>query len=97
MATIEIRRSHSLPVAELKKQVDGMSGTLDAKYAVKGRWEGEVMILEGSGLSRGVKGRIVLDASSILVEIDLPLLLRPMKGQVEQSVTRRLDKALAGG
>jgi hypothetical protein len=33
----------------------------------------------------------------VSIEIDLPLLLRAMKGQVESSVTRKLDKVLAGG
>jgi len=97
MATIEIRRSHSMPVADLKRKINEMSGSLDANYAVKSRWQGDEMILEGSGMSRGVKGRITFDASSVLIEIDLPLLLRAMKGQVETSVTRKLDKLLARG
>jgi putative polyhydroxyalkanoate system protein len=97
MATIEIRRSHTLSLEVLKQKVTDMSGSLDANYAVKGRWEGDEMILEGSGMSRGVKGRIKLDAASVSIEIDLPLLLRAMKGQVESSVTRKLDKVLAGG
>ncbi|NMC70361.1 MAG: hypothetical protein GYA57_09885 [Myxococcales bacterium] len=97
MATIEIRRSHAMPVEELRKKVDQISGSLEAKYAVHGRWQGDEMLLEGSGMTRGVKGRIKLEASTVLIELDLPLLLRPMKGQVEESIARKLDKVLAGG
>jgi putative polyhydroxyalkanoate system protein len=97
MATIDIRRSHALPVEELRKKVDQMSGSLEAKYAVHGHWQGDEMVLEGSGMTRGVKGRIKVDAATVLVELDLPLLLRPMKGQVEESIARKLDKLLAGG
>jgi putative polyhydroxyalkanoate system protein len=97
MATIEITRSHALQIADLKQKIDGMSGTLDAKYGVKGRWLGDDMILEGHGMASGVKGRIVLTATTVRVEIDLPFMLKMMKGQVEESVTRRLDRALAGG
>jgi putative polyhydroxyalkanoate system protein len=97
MATIEIKRSHSVPLEELKKKLDGMSGSLEAKYSVKGHWAGEDMLLEGSGMARGVKGRIRVDATQVLVELDLPLLLRPMKGQIEESIARKLDKSLAGG
>ena len=39
------------------------------------------MILEGSGMAGGVKGKIHFDGSSIAVDIDLPLLLRAMKGR----------------
>lgn len=97
MATIEICRSHAMPVEELRKKVDQISGSLEAKYAVHGRWQGDEMLLEGSGMTRGVKGRIKLEASTVLIELDLPLLLRPMKGQVEESIARKLDKVLAGG
>ncbi|MBN1771665.1 MAG: polyhydroxyalkanoic acid system family protein [Deltaproteobacteria bacterium] len=97
MATIEIRRSHTLSLEELRKKVDQISGSLDAKYAVHGHWQGDEMVLEGSGMTRGVKGRIKLDTATVLVELDLPLLLRPMKGQVEESIARKLDKVLAGG
>jgi len=97
MATIEIRRSHGMPVEELRKKVDQMSGSLEAKYAVRGHWEGDEMVLEGSGMTRGVKGRIKIEASAVLVELDLPLLMRPMKGQIEESIARKLDKVLAGG
>jgi len=95
MATIQITRSHSKTIEELKTKVNEMSGSLDAKYAVKGRWQGDSMILEGTGMSRGVTGRIDVTATTVRVEIDLPFLLRPMKGQVEQSVTRKLDKVLS--
>ena len=95
MATIQITRSHSRTIEELKTKVAEMSGSLEAKYAVKGRWQGDSMILEGTGLSRGVTGRIDVTATTVRVEIDLPFLLRPMKGQVEQSVTRKLDKVLS--
>lgn len=96
MATIEITRNHSKSVEELKKKIDEMAGTLDAKYAVRGRWEGDCMILQGSGLSRGVTGRIDVTSTQVRVEIDLPLLLRPMKGQVEGSIVRKLDRTLGG-
>ncbi|MBI5488998.1 MAG: polyhydroxyalkanoic acid system family protein [Deltaproteobacteria bacterium] len=95
MATIEIRRTHAMKVEDLKKKLDEMSGSLEAKYAVKGRWAGEaLMILEGSGMAGGVKGRIVLDASTVSIDIDLPLMLRMMKGSIETSVARKLDKVL---
>jgi putative polyhydroxyalkanoate system protein len=95
MATIEIRRSHAMKVEELKKKIDELSGSLEAKYAVKGRWAGDtLMILEGSGMAGGVKGKIVIESAAVSVDIDLPLLLRAMKGAIESSVARKLDKVL---
>jgi putative polyhydroxyalkanoate system protein len=96
MATIEINRTHSIPVDQLRKKVDGLSGSLEAKYSVRGAWNGDTMALEGTGMSRGVKGKIDITASTLRIEVDLPLLLRPMKGQVEGSITRKVDRILAG-
>ncbi len=95
MATIEISRNHSKPVDEVRTKIAEMSGSLDAKYAVKGRWQGDSMLLEGSGMSRGVKGRIDVTSTTVRVEIDLPLLLRAMKGSIEDSIARKLDRILA--
>jgi putative polyhydroxyalkanoate system protein len=98
MATIEISRTHAMPVEELKKKVDELSGSLEARYGVRGRWTGALnMALEGSGMAGGVKGKIELTASTVRIEIDLPFLLRPMKSKVEESVTRKMDKILGAG
>jgi putative polyhydroxyalkanoate system protein len=72
-----------------------MSGSLEAKYAVKGTWQSDtVMLLAGSGMASGVKGKIVLEPTTVSIDIDLPLLLRAMKGSIESSVARKLDKTL---
>ena len=49
MATIEIVRSHSKTVEEIKAKVSEMSGSLDANYAIRSRWQGDAMLLQGSG------------------------------------------------
>jgi putative polyhydroxyalkanoate system protein len=95
MATISISRNHTKTVEDLRKKIDEMSGSLEAKYGVKGRWQGNTMLLEGSGMARGVSGRIDVMPSQVRIELDLPLLLRAMKGQIEESLNRKIDRALA--
>jgi putative polyhydroxyalkanoate system protein len=46
-------------------------------------------------MAKGTTGQVTVADSSIRVEIDLPFLLRAMKGTVEGKVTEKLDRAVA--
>ncbi len=43
---------------------------------------------------RGTKGLVRVEASAVHVEVDLPFLLRAMKGMVESKVNDKLDAVL---
>ena len=44
---------------------------------------------------KGASGVVRVEASTVQVEIDLPFLLRPMKGMVESKVNEKLEAVLA--
>jgi hypothetical protein len=45
-------------------------------------------------MARGTRGSVDVSASDVRVQIDLPLLLRMMKGTVEAKVTEQLTQIL---
>ena len=45
-----------------------------------------------SGAAKGTKGEVQVLADQVKVSIDLPLMLRVMKGTIEEKVKERLDK-----
>ncbi len=92
MATIDIRRSHSLGKDRAREAAEGIAKRLEHKLAVKYRWEGDDLRFERTG----AKGRIHVSDDAVRVEVDLGMMLRPMKGKVEQKVHQYLDEALAG-
>jgi putative polyhydroxyalkanoate system protein len=97
MATIEIRRSHSLGLDTAKQKAEHLANGMRDKLGVEWHWQGDEIRFEASsGVAKGAKGRVGVSATSIAVDIDLPLVLRALKGTIEGKVNARIDAALAG-
>jgi len=95
MATIEIRRPHALDTQTVRQKAEALARSMEDKLGIRWRWEGERIRFDApSGTAKGVTGFLSVDASSVRMEIDLPFLLRPMKGMIESKVNVRLDELL---
>lgn len=92
MATIDIRRQHTLSKDDAKKRAEELAKGMEDKLGIRWRWEGDVITFDApSGAAKGATGKVTVDASSVRVEVDLPFLLRAMKGMVESRVREKLD------
>lgn len=95
MATIDIRRQHTLDKEEAKKRAEELARGMEEKLGITWRWEGDLIRFEApSGTAKGTKGVVRVEASAVQVEIDLPFLLKAMKGMVESKVNEKLDAVL---
>jgi putative polyhydroxyalkanoate system protein len=95
MATIEVRRSHSLPKDEARKRAEELAKSLEEKLGLEWRWNGEDLVFEAPrGPAKGTKGRVRVLPAEVSVEIDLPFLLRMLKGKIESKVLEKLDRLL---
>jgi putative polyhydroxyalkanoate system protein len=95
MATIDIRRTHTLAKDEAKKRAEELARGMEAKLDLKWRWEGDHIRFEApSGAARGTTGTVEVTDSMVRVQIDLPFLLRVLKGKVESKVNEKLDQVL---
>jgi putative polyhydroxyalkanoate system protein len=66
------------------------------KLGIEWRWQGDNIKFDApSGMAKGASGTVSVAATTIRVEIDLPFLLRAMKGAVESKVNEKLDQTLA--
>jgi len=98
MATIDIRRAHALPAEEAKKRAETLARGMEGKLGIKWRWDGDRIRFEApSGAAKGTTGIVSVDTSAVRVEIDLPFLLRAIKGTVESRVNEKLDEVLGRG
>jgi len=96
MATIDIRRSHTIGLDEAKKRAEGLAKDMEKDMGISWSWSGNSIKFEAkSGTAKGVNGTISLDDKSARVEIDLPFLMRAIKGTIETKVNDKLVKALA--
>lgn len=90
MATIDIRRPHDLGIEAARAATEKVAERLEEKVQVRWRWDGDVLHLERSG----AKGTIAVTGSDVHVQIELGMVLRPMKGSVEQKVHDYLERYL---
>ena len=95
MATIDVRRSHTLPKEEAKKRAEDLARSMQQRLDLEWRWEGDRILFEAPrGAAKGTKGTVDVDEKEVRVLIDLPLLLRVMKGTVESKVQEKLGQVL---
>lgn len=96
MATIDIRRNHTLTREEARNRAEELAQGMEEKLAIRWRWDGELIRFDApSGAAKGTTGVVRVEATSVQVEIDLPFLLRAMKGMVESKVNEKLNAALS--
>jgi putative polyhydroxyalkanoate system protein len=91
MASIHIQRAHELPLQTLRADIAALAETLQEQLQAEFIWEDDETL---SFARKGASGRIHVDARQIDVEIDLGLMLKPLRGRVEQAVNEYLDEHL---
>jgi len=95
MATIDIRRTHTLAKDEAKKRAEELARGMEGKLGLQWQWEGDHIRFEApSGPAKGTTGTVEVTDSMVRVQIDLPFLLRVLKGKVESKVNEKLDQVL---
>jgi putative polyhydroxyalkanoate system protein len=95
MASIDIKKSHSLGKDEAKKKAEQLARDMEGQLGIQWKWEGDNIKFDApSGTAKGVKGTIHVDDSNVRVEVDLPFLLKAIKGTIEGKINDKLVDAL---
>jgi putative polyhydroxyalkanoate system protein len=95
MATIELRRSHSLPREEARRRAEELAKSLEEKLGLEWRWNDDRLVFDAPrGPAKGTKGSVRVTPEEVSVEIDLPFFLRMLKGKIESKVREKLDRLL---
>ena len=95
MATIDIRRSHTVGLDTAKVKAEELARDMEAKLDMEWSWDGERIRFEAKkGAAKGTKGHVTVGDKEVRVEVDLPFLLRALKGKVSKKVTEKLDALL---
>jgi putative polyhydroxyalkanoate system protein len=95
MATIDIRRSHSVGKDTAKQKAEELARSMEGKLGIRWSWAGDAIKFDApSGAAKGASGTVEVDDSTVRVQIDLPFLLRAIKGTIESKVNNKLDGLL---
>lgn len=95
MATIDIKRGHSLPIEDAKKKAEELAKSMESKLGLTWAWAGDAIKFEApSGIAKGAKGAVSVSTTEVRVEVDLPFMLRVMKGSIEDRINEKLKQLL---
>lgn len=95
MSSIDIRRPHSVGKDTAKQKAEELARDMEKELGIKWKWEGDAIKFDASsGAAKGTSGTVSVDASVVHVAIDLPFLLRAVKGTIESKVNQKLDAVL---
>ena len=95
MATIDIKRAHSLPIDDAKRKAEELAKGMEQKFGLVWKWEGNTIRFDApSGAAKGTKGEVAVTDKDVRVAIDLPFMLRVMKGTIEEKVKEKLSAIL---
>jgi putative polyhydroxyalkanoate system protein len=91
MATIHVKRNHSLDKTHIRKEVEHLAEKLKEELSIDYQWDKDRLVFERTGAN----GFIQIGKSDLEIEIKLNLILTPLKGTIEKSITSYLDERLA--
>lgn len=92
MATIDITRAHSLSLDEAKKKAEDLAKSMADRLGMDWKWEGNsIRFNASSGAAKGTSGEVAVTEKSVRVAVDLPFMLRVMKGTIEDKIKEKLD------
>lgn len=95
MATIDITRSHSLGLESAKAKAETLAKGMQDKLGISWKWSGNDITFDAtSGAAKGTTGRVKVEVDSIHVAIDLPFLLKALKGSIAAKVEKELDSLI---
>lgn len=95
MATIDITRNHSLPIDDAKSKAEELAKGMEQKFGIQWKWEGNTIRFDApGGAAKGTKGEVAVSEKNVRVAIDLPFMLRVMKGTIEEKVNEKLSTLL---
>jgi putative polyhydroxyalkanoate system protein len=91
MATIDLSQSHSLPIADAKAKAEDLAKGMADRLGITWAWSGDTINFEAtSGAAKGVKGTVAVAATEVKVAVDLPFMLKMMKGTIEDKIKEKL-------
>lgn len=91
MPKISISKPHSLTPVVIKQRLVDLGAKLTEKYQAKTSWDGDKsMNVKGPG----VEGKLTISDNKVDVNLDLGFLLSPMKGKIEEAITKELERVV---
>ena len=91
VADIELEHEHDYPVGKARDKADQLLQGEDRIESVTWNEEGTIARIKGTGFT----GQLELSEGLVRGEIELSMMARPFKQQIEQALNEKLEKLLS--
>jgi len=92
MAHVEAECPLTVPSPEARRRAEEFARRMAERFALDWEWEGDTLrFTASSGAARGVRGHLAIGGDSVQVRLDVPLLLRPLRGTLEAKASALLN------
>jgi putative polyhydroxyalkanoate system protein len=88
MPTISVAKKHAMSHKKARDVAERIAKDLKQRFALDYAWDGDHVDFERPGVS----GRMHVGKDSISLNVQLGLLLTPLKGAIEREIHAQLDK-----
>ncbi len=92
MADISRTKTHERDLTEIRPKFETLATEMSQKFGIQARWEGDICHLSGSMLKNG---KVILAQDSVTIELNLGMMAKMLKGQIEKEIDARLDRILS--
>jgi len=90
MSQIQIRKRHGLDQARARVTAEKLAATLASEYRADYHWQDDELKFS----SPGVEGELHVGEDEVEINVRLGMLLRPLRGKIENGILSRLDAIL---
>ncbi|PIE44180.1 MAG: poly(3-hydroxybutyrate) depolymerase [Gammaproteobacteria bacterium] len=87
MSVIDIQRHHTLDHEHAIETADKLAKSLADRFDLDYAWQGDTLSFSRVGL----KGKMTVEPETIYINLQLGILLRPLKGKLEREIHSHLD------
>ena len=91
---VKVEKAHSLPLDEAKKRAKELAEKFKTKLPIKElSWSPDGS--KGKAVGKGFDAAFDVSAASVSITVEFGIFLRPLSGQIEESIRKSLDRAFA--
>jgi putative polyhydroxyalkanoate system protein len=88
MAHISMKRCHALSAEQARGRIESLAQRMADRLGGAWRWQGDQAICE----ARGARACVSYDAETVSIDVDLPFMLRPLRGALEAKIEEYFER-----
>ena len=91
MATIELKRDHTLGLKKARAAAERVAEEMEREFGMSSEWDGNTLRFSRTGVS----GELVVQRGHVELTASLGFLLSAFKGRIEETIHRNFDEYFA--